>query len=101
MTLGPSQVRAVLEGLPGWELEDKALVRGVPVTPDSRDALIEAVSNAAKGQPAVPEVHIQPDLVVLRVGDPSGKGVTPADVELAARIDRVLIGSVRDEGSTH
>jgi|GEM_PF-2349989 len=98
MTLDPLQIRTVLEGLPGWQVEDRALVRGVPVTEDSRDALVEAIANASADSPAQPEVHLQPDLVVIRVGDPAGTGVTPRDVELAAKIDRVLVGSTRDEG---
>ena len=97
MTLDPGQMKSALEGLQGWQVEDGALVRGVPVTDDSREALVEAVANASADSPSSPEVHLQPDLVVVRVGEPTGRGVTPDDVELAARIDQVLAGSVRDE----
>ena len=96
MTLDPVQIKAVLEGLPGWQAEDGALVRGVPVTDDSREALVEAIGNATADSPARPEVHLQPDLVVVRVGDPAGRGVTPNDVELAAVIDQVIVGSAGD-----
>lgn len=100
MTLDPAQVRTVLAGLPGWQYEDGALVRGVPVTDDSRRGLIEALAHLSSDAAASPEVHVQPDLVVLRVGAPEANGVTPDDVELAARIDQVLSGSASDEGSS-
>ena len=64
MTLDPGQVKSALEGLQGWQVEDGALVRGVPVTDDSREALVEAVANASADSPSSPEVHLQPDLVV-------------------------------------
>lgn len=99
MTLDPVQIRAVLEGLPGWQVEDDALVRGVPVPDESRAALVEAIANAVVDSPVQPEVHLQPDLVALRVGDSAGTGVTPSDVDLAAAIDQVLVGSARDQGS--
>jgi pterin-4a-carbinolamine dehydratase len=70
MTLDPAQVKTALAGLPGWQYEDGALVRGVSVTDDSRDGLIEALA------------HLSSD-----------------DVELAARIDPVLSGSASDQGS--
>ena len=99
MTLDPGQLKAALEGLQGWQLEDNALVRGVPVTDDSRAGLVEAINNVAGDTSAQPEVHLQPDLVVIRVGDPAGGGVTPQDVELAARVDQVLAGTAPDQGS--
>ncbi len=99
MRLDPVQIKTVLQGLPGWQVEDGALVRGIPVTEDSRGALVEAIANVAADFPAQPEVHLQPDVVVVRVGDPAGSGVTPRDVDLAAAIDSVLVGSARDEGS--
>jgi pterin-4a-carbinolamine dehydratase len=98
MTLDPGQVKTALEGLQGWQVEDHALVRGVPVTDDSREAFIEAVATAAAESPSNPEVHLQPDLVVLRIGGHAGLGVTPDDVELAGRIDQVLAGSAGDQG---
>jgi pterin-4a-carbinolamine dehydratase len=100
MSLDPSQIKTALEGLQGWQVEDGALVRGVPVDDDSRQALVEAVANVATASTS-PEVHLQPDLVVLRIGNPSGPGVTPGDVELAARIDQVLVGSSPDQGATN
>jgi 4a-hydroxytetrahydrobiopterin dehydratase len=99
MTLDPGQVRSALQGLQGWQYEDGALVRGVPVTDDSREGLIQALAHVSADADATPEVHLQPDLVVLRVGDAAMGGVTPADVELAARIDQVLVGSARDQGT--
>ena len=99
MTLDPGQVKSALEGLQGWQVEDGALIRGVPVTDDSRQALVEAVANASADSPSSPEVHLQPDLVVVRIGESTRHGVTPDDVELAARIDQVLAGSLRDHGS--
>ncbi len=98
MTLEPNQIRTALEGLPGWMEEGGALVRGVPVSQDSRGALIEAVATVSRESPTAAEVHIQPDVVVVRVGAPSG--VTPDDVELAARLDQVLTGSANDHGTT-
>lgn len=96
--LDPVQIKTVLEALPEWQVEDGALVRGVPVADDSREGLVEAIANAAVDSPSQPEVHLQPDLVVLRVGDPAGVGVTPQDVELASAIEQILVGSTRDHG---
>ena len=100
MGLDPVQIKAALEGLPGWQAEDGALVRGVPVADDSREALVEAIANASSDSPAQPEVHLQHDVVVLRVGDPGGRGVTPEHVELASALDQVLVGSAPDQAST-
>ena len=100
MTLDPGQLKSALEGLQGWQVEDNALVRGIPATDDSRDGLVEAINNVASETSAQPEIHLQPDLVVLRVGDAAGRGVAPEDVELAARIDQVLAGTASDQGST-
>lgn len=100
MTLDPGQVRSALAGLQGWQYEDGALVRGVPVVEDSRQGLVEAVARIAEESVGRPEVHLQPDLVVLRVGDPALGGVTPDDVELAARIDQALVGSIPDRGDS-
>jgi len=99
MTLDPVQIKRVLEGLPGWQVEDGALVRGVPVAEDSREGFVEAIANASEDSPIPPEVHLQPDVVVLRIGDPAVGGVTPEDVELAAVIDQVIVGSARDQAS--
>jgi pterin-4a-carbinolamine dehydratase len=99
VTLDPGQVKAALAGLAGWQYEDGALVRGVPVTDDGMPGLVEALRNASTEGAATPEVHIQPDLLVLRVGDPAIRGVTADDVEMAARIDQVLSGSASDQGS--
>lgn len=73
MKLDPVQIRTVLQGLPGWQVEDGALVRGFPVVGDSRGAFIEAIANVRSDSAVQPEVHLQPDLVVVRVGDPSGR----------------------------
>lgn len=97
MTLDPGQLKSALEGLQGWQTEDNALVRGIPVTDDSRNGLIEAIANVAESSSIQPEVHLQPDLVVLRLAAPTG--VTPEAVELAARIDQVLVGSAPDRGA--
>lgn len=97
MYLDPGQLRTALEGLPAWQVEDHALVRGIPVADDSRRGLIEAIAIAAETSSVQPEVHLQPDLVVLRLAAPAG--VTPEAVELAARIDQVLVGSAPDLGA--
>lgn len=96
--LDPGQVKAALAGLQGWQYEDGALVRGVPVVDDSRQGLVEAVARIAEQSKGKPEVHLQLDLVVLLVGDPALGGITPDDVELAARIDQALVGSIPDRG---
>lgn len=97
MTLDPTQLRSALEGLPAWQVEDHALVRGIPVADDSRRGLIEAIATVAHASSVPTEVHLQPDLVVLRLAAPAG--VTPDAVELAARIDQVLVGSAPDRGA--
>ena len=99
MTLDPVQIKRVLEGMPDWQVEDGALVRGVPVAEDSREAFVEAIANVAEDAETPPEVHLQPDVVVLRIGDPAVGGVTPEDVGLASMIDQVIVGSARDQAS--
>jgi hypothetical protein len=97
MTLNQDDVATALQSLPGWTYADGGLVRSVHVTPDSRDGLIAALGHAVEQHPSDAEVHVQPDVVMVRVG--SDRGVTAEHVEIAARIDQVLDGSSRDLGT--
>ena len=98
MGFDPAQITAVLDRLPGWQVEDGALVRGVPVTASTRSELVAAIGHVSAGFPTRPALQLQPDLVVLKVGEPGGHGVTPQDVLLATTIDQVLRGSLVTAG---
>ena len=98
MGFDPAQITAVLDRLPGWQVEDGALVRGVPVEPSDRPAFVATIAEISAGFPTKSAVHVRPDLVRLCVGDPGGHGVTPEDVLLATTIDRVLRTSLEPAG---
>ena len=98
MTLDPQAVATALEALPGWSYADGGLVRSVSVSDDSREGLIAALGHAVAQHPEDAEVHVQPDVVLVRVGN--DRGVTAEHVEIAARIDGVLDGSSRDLGAS-
>ena len=98
--LDRSQIDAALEALPGWSYDGEALTRRAVVPPDSQDALVEAVAQVADAVDHHPDVSREPDSLVFRLWTHSEDGVTAKDVDLAARIDRVLSGSATDTGTT-
>ncbi len=98
--LDRTQIDAALEALPGWSYDGEALARRVEVPADSQDALAESVADAAAELDHHPDVTREQDSMSFRLWTHSEDGVTAKDVELAARIDRVLSGSGSDTGTT-
>ncbi|MGQ0843078.1 MAG: hypothetical protein ACT4QF_02975 [Sporichthyaceae bacterium] len=95
--LGPGQVDEALAGLPGWERRGATLFRDFAVEPASFEALREGIRNAV-GPDAEVMVEQAGDRATILLGVEPGD-LTGADLEAAARIDRVLSGSATDHGS--
>ncbi|MFI6791282.1 4a-hydroxytetrahydrobiopterin dehydratase [Nonomuraea sp. NPDC050383] len=92
------EIDTALAALQGWRYEEEALLKDVPITPDSYGWLSEAVMNEANALDHHPEIERTGDGVRFRLWTHSSGGVTAKDVELAARIDQVLSGAARDRG---
>ncbi|MER7368245.1 4a-hydroxytetrahydrobiopterin dehydratase [Nonomuraea wenchangensis] len=96
--LTDEDIDTALAALEGWRREGDALVKDVPVTPDSHGWLTEAVMNEAAVLDHHPEIEHNADGIRFRLSTHSAGGVTARDVELAARIDHVLDGAAPDRG---
>ncbi|MEV0201856.1 4a-hydroxytetrahydrobiopterin dehydratase [Nonomuraea sp. NPDC050691] len=96
--LSVEEIDTALVALEGWRREDDELVKDVPITPDNYGWLSEAVMNEANDLDHHPDIERTGDGVRFRLRTHSAGGVTEKDVELAARIDRVLSGAARDRG---
>ena len=96
--LDRAQIDAALESLPGWSYDGEALTRRADVPADSQDAMAESVASVADEMNHHPDVSRDPESMTFRLWTHSEDGVTAKDVELAARIDRVLSGSGTDTG---
>jgi 4a-hydroxytetrahydrobiopterin dehydratase len=96
--LSGEEIETALVALEGWRREGGALVRDIPITPDSYDWLSEAVMNEADAMDHHPDIERTGEGIRFRVSTHSAGGVTPRDVELAARIDQVVDGAARDRG---
>ena len=94
--MSEQDIQDALAALPGWELAGDALVRTVPVEPDSVDNLESAIAQVADQLDHHPVVERGEGELRLRLWTHSAGGVTPKDVELAARIDQTLTGPVQD-----
>ena len=98
--LDRAQIDAALESLPGWTYDGEALTRRADVPADSQAAMVDAVASAAEEMNHHPDVSRETDGVTFRLWTHSEDGVTAKDVELAARIDRVLSGAGTDSGAS-
>ncbi|WP_084959194.1 4a-hydroxytetrahydrobiopterin dehydratase [Thermoactinospora rubra] len=96
--LTDEEIDTALAALGGWRRDGDALVKDVPITPDSYGWLSEAVSNEADALGHHPQIQRTEDGIRFRLSTHSAGGVTPRDVELAAHIDQVLAGGARDRG---
>ncbi|MEW9552202.1 4a-hydroxytetrahydrobiopterin dehydratase [Nonomuraea sp. NPDC050783] len=96
--LTDEEIDTALVALEGWRRDGDALVKDVPVTPDSHGWLTEAVMNEAGVLDHHPDIEHTGKGVRFRLSTHSAGGVTARDVELAARIDHVLDGAARDRG---
>ncbi|MFG1945811.1 4a-hydroxytetrahydrobiopterin dehydratase [Nonomuraea sp. NPDC048826] len=96
--LNRDEIDTALAALEGWHSEENALVRDVPITPDNFKWLSEAVQHEADELNHHPDIDKTDNGIRFRLSTHSAGGVTPKDVELAARIDQVLSGGTRDKG---
>ncbi|MEO3867507.1 4a-hydroxytetrahydrobiopterin dehydratase [Nonomuraea sp. B12E4] len=96
--LSGEEIETALAALQGWRREGEALVRDIPITPDNYGWLSEAVMNEADAMDHHPGIERTGEGIRFRVSTHSAGGVTPLDVELAARIDQVVEGAARDRG---
>jgi hypothetical protein len=97
--LRADQIQDALAALPGRQADHRGLVRAVPVSRDSREALREGLADVA---PDHARMTLEDDGqgLLIRLGGTAG-AVSPADVETAARIDTVLSGSGTDRGTAN
>ena len=94
--LDDAAIDTALASLSGWTRVDNTLVRDVQVAADATDNLTAAIGKAADELNHHPDVTAGPDGLHLVLWTHSDGGVTAKDVELAARIDQVVSGSVQD-----
>ncbi|MFC4117751.1 4a-hydroxytetrahydrobiopterin dehydratase [Nonomuraea zeae] len=90
------EIDTALAALEGWRHDGDALLKDVPVTPDSYDWLSRAVLNEAHVLDHHPVIERTASGIRFRLSTADAGGVTARDVELAARIDHVLDGGARD-----
>ncbi|GAA5044718.1 4a-hydroxytetrahydrobiopterin dehydratase [Thermocatellispora tengchongensis] len=96
--LTDEEIDTALVALEGWYREGDALLRDIPITPDSYRWMREAVLNEGDLIGHRPEVERTDYGIRFRVSTGEAGGVTPKDVELAAHIDQVVSGGARDRG---
>lgn len=93
--LDDDQIRTALEALPGWDRDDQALVKRVPVADEQHDAVEQQVAAVADGLDHHPEVSRDFGALTFRLWTHSAGGITAKDVELAGALDQVLSGSTQ------
>jgi 4a-hydroxytetrahydrobiopterin dehydratase len=96
--LTDEEIDTALAALESWQRDGDALIKEVPITPDSYGWLSEAVANEADALGHHPEIQRTDGGVRFLLSTHDAGGVTAKDVELAAHIDRVLSGGARDRG---
>jgi 4a-hydroxytetrahydrobiopterin dehydratase len=94
--LDDDEIRTALAALPGWDRDDLALIKRVPVADDQHESVERAVADVADALDHHPEVARDFGSLTFRLWTHSAGGVTAKDVELAGRIDQVLSGSTQD-----
>lgn len=94
--LDDDAITTALASLPGWARVENTLVKEVRVDDDAASSLDAAVAAVAEEVNHHPKVDRAADITRFTLWTHSDGGVTDKDVVLAARIDRVLSGSVQD-----
>ena len=97
--LDDAAIDTALTSLTGWARSDNTLVKAVGVTDDAVDNLTGAIGKAADELNHHPEVTRTAEGLRLVLWTHSDGGITSKDVELAARIDQVISGTVQDPPS--
>lgn len=88
-----AEVQAALAKLPGWELEDGAIMRSFEFADFKQAwAFMGRVAEAAEALDHHPEWTNVYNKVLIRLSTHDADGPTRLDFELAARIDAVVAG---------
>ena len=90
--LSPSEISDRLKGLPGWRLENGAIVRdyqtdGWPTTL----MLVNAVGFYAEAADHHPDLEVHWGSVSVALSTHSAGGITPKDVALAKQVEQVAL----------
>ncbi|GGP07311.1 4a-hydroxytetrahydrobiopterin dehydratase [Nonomuraea glycinis] len=96
--LTDNEIDTALVALEGWHRDGDTLRRDIPIIPANFDWLSKAVLNEAKALDHHPDIERTEQGIRFRLSTHSAGGVTAKDVELAAHIDQVVDGAVRDRG---
>jgi 4a-hydroxytetrahydrobiopterin dehydratase len=94
--LSQEEIDVALSTLPGWSYERDRLVRVVDVPEDRRDNLERGVMEVADEMDHHPVISGEGGSMRFEVWSHSAGGVTAKDVDLVARIDQVLSGTVHE-----
>ena len=92
--LDDDAISAALATLAGWRKVDNTLVKEVEVDDAAATDLAKAVATVADELNHHPQIDRSGRVTRFTLWSHSDGGVTHKDVELAARIDRVLAGPV-------
>jgi len=95
---GPDQaaIDDAVAALPEWSRDGNQLVRRVPIAQEDQDNLERAVMKVADEMDHHPVIDREPDAMRFRLWTHTVERVTKRDIELAARIDQALTGTVQD-----
>jgi 4a-hydroxytetrahydrobiopterin dehydratase len=92
--LRPEELRERLAGLPGWELDGKAIRRKLRFADFAAAiAFVNRVAEAAESADHHPDMLIHYREVTLAVWTHSAGGITRKDIALAATIDGLVGGA--------
>ena len=92
--LTDAELAAALASLPGWTRDGPTISRSVQLH-DFREAiaLVNAVADAAEAADHHPDMHITGyRRVSFELSTHAAKALTRRDIDLAAEIDRLIIG---------
>lgn len=86
--LGAAELEAALEALPGWRLEDGALLRVLPLRAYVDGVvLVQAIAAVAEELDHHPELTLTYGALAVRSSTHLPPGISSLDLELARRVD--------------
>jgi 4a-hydroxytetrahydrobiopterin dehydratase len=91
-----TSIDEAVAALPGWERQGDQLVRRVPISDEDQDNLERAVMKVADELDHHPVIERLPGELCFRLWTHTVGRITRRDIELAARIDQTLSGTVQD-----
>lgn len=90
--LSDDKIKELLEVLPGWELQDKAIVKTFIFTNFLRAMeFLNAVATPAEGAQHHPDMTINYNKVTLSLTTHSESGLTDKDFDMAGKIEALNI----------